>query len=230
MKLLLIGERYKEKLEIPLRRRGFEPYWLPNNPNLDIRLASHADLSVFKYEKTIVIANNMVNNRLVNLLTGRGYKIIVSEKKQSKDYPHDINLCAAYVGEWLIHNFAFTDRAIINNVSLEHLNVKQGYIRCTVLPVNNGLITADKGIAMKAFEAGIEVLQICSGGVRLDGFNEGFIGGASFTASDTIFFTGNILSHPDHERIIEFIKKQGMKYCSLTDEPLFDIGGAIYIE
>ncbi len=230
MKFLLIGERYKDKLEIPLGKLGFEPFWLPNNPNLDIRLASHADLSVFKHEKTIVIANNMGNSRLVKVLTNRGYKIILSEKEQSKDYPHDINLCAAYAGEWLIHNIAFTDRAIIDNVPLKHLNVKQGYARCTVLPVNNGLITADKGIVVKALVAGIEVLQICSGGVSLDGFNEGFIGGASFIAGDTIFFTGNIYSHPDHERIIEFIKKQGMEHCSLTDEPLFDIGGAIYIE
>lgn len=230
MKMLLIGERYKEKLEIPLKKCGFEPFWLPNNPNLDKRLASHADLSIFRYEKTIILTNNVGSDRLVNLLTSGGYKVIFSEIEQSKDYPHDINLCAAYVGQWLIHNFAFTDKAIIDKVPLEHLNVKQGYARCTVLPVNNGLITADNGIAMKTLEAGIDVLQIGNGGVRLDGFNEGFIGGASFTASDTIYFTGNIFSHPDHERIIEFIKKQGMNYCCLTDEPLFDIGGAIYIE
>lgn len=230
MKTLLIGERYRQKLEIALLLNGFEAFWLPENPNIDPRLASHADLSAFVYAKSFVLASFLKESELVNFLTNRGYNVLTSAKEQGSAYPGDVNLCAAVVGDILLHNEKYTDKAI-KNLQLKTLHINQGYARCTVLSLNgNSIITADKGIALKAKEAGIQVLEISPGGIELEGFEEGFIGGASFVVEDTVYFTGNIKFHQDSARIVDFIEKQEMKVCCLTDAALFDIGGAVYIK
>lgn len=231
MKNLLIGERYREKLEIPLHNLGFSPFWLPKNPELDPRLGFHTDLSVFLYDKNIVLSLHLYNiNELVNLLTNRGYTVLCCEKEQKTVYPDDVNLCAAVVGDRLLHNSKYTDKIIKSIQSLKPLHINQGYARCTLLSVGDGIITADQGIANKAEAAGIDVLRIRDGEIELDGFDTGFIGGASFVAGNTVYFTGDIYKHPDSDAIAEFISRHGLSICSLTSGALFDIGGAVYLK
>ena len=230
MNTIIIGERYKEKLEKPLKIHGFEAFWLPGNPNVDPRLASHSDLSVFLYGKTAVLANYLKDSEIVKLLTKRGINVIISKETQNIKYPRDINLCALTVGERLLHNIEYTDCIIKEFKFTDFVHINQGYARCTALAVNeNCIITADAGIADAAVKIGIDVLKIQKGFIKLDGFDEGFIGGAAFKAGDTIYFTGEINYHPDGKRIVDYIKERGLDCVCLTKEAPFDIGGAIYI-
>ena len=97
------------------------------------------------------------------------------------------------------------------------------------IPVDGeSLITADRGIAAAATKNGLSVLLISEGHVALDGFPYGFIGGAAFKiANDCIAFTGNLNEHPDRGRIVEFLRKCGIRPLYLTDHSAFDIGSAI---
>ncbi len=231
MKGIMIGEKYKEKLEIPILSCGFTPFCLPKNPDLDIRLASHADLSVFIHEKTAILASCLRDeNVLVNFLTNRGYTVRISSKPQSSAYPNDVNLCAALIGNRIIHNRKYTDPEILD-IGLECINVNQGYARCTSLVVDSkSLITADNGIAAAAKQAGINVLFIDDNGIELPGYDRGFIGGASFKIDNTIYFTGDIDTHPDAKNIKEFINNRGLDICCLCEGALLDIGGAVCLE
>lgn len=232
MSMLLIGERYRDSLEESLVSKGFELLWLPDNPHLDPRLAGHADLSAFAEGKRIVLSEHLGReNEIVKKITNRGYEVLKCCREQSCAYPNDVNLCACKVGDRLIHNFKYTDPQIIKNSSLEWINVNQGYAKCMVLVVDDDrIITADSGIAVKAVDAGITVLKIESGGVTLEGFDEGFIGGAGFRVGDTIYFTGDIRKHPDADAITDFILNAGLKLCCLTEMEPFDIGGAVVLE
>lgn len=233
MKSILIGERYRVLLEKALINHGFEPVWLPDNPLLDQRLSGHADLSVMMSgnKKLIVSEHISNNNEIVKKNTNRGYEIIKCCNAQSSEYPKDVNLCACAVGNCLICNSRFTDKAILCENTLQIIDVNQGYANCMVLAVDgHRIITADNGIAARAREHGINVLKIRPGHIRLDGFSEGFIGGASFKSNDTIYFTGNVYRHPDGAAITEFINMAGCKLCCLTDAELFDIGSAVTID
>lgn len=42
--LCALGAKYRDLLEKPLVKRGISALWLPDNPNVDPRLAGHADL------------------------------------------------------------------------------------------------------------------------------------------------------------------------------------------
>lgn len=219
MKTLLIGERYREKLEKHLILQDFSPIWLPDNPLLDKRLSPHTDLSVFKYNDILILGAHLGTETIVNNLTNRGYRVKICGAEQSCAYPKDVNLCAALIGNKVLHNSNYTDPEILA-LGLENIYVKQGYARCTALIIDDkSIITADNGIASAAKRCGIDVLLISDEGIILDGFDKGFIGGASFMAGDTVYFIGDINRHPDGAAICEFIQCHGVNYCSLTKNP-----------
>ncbi len=75
----------------------------------------------------------------------------------------------------------------------------------------------------------IDILEIEKGHVALEGFDYGFIGGASGDVDSIIYFNGNLLAHPDHKKIIEFITAHGKEVRYFEDYELTDIGSIIYL-
>jgi len=63
-------------------------------------------------------------------------------------------------------------------MGLELIPVKQGYAKCSLCIVSeNAVITADEGLAYTLCRAGLDVLKIIPGCIRLPGYGYGFIGG-----------------------------------------------------
>ncbi len=229
---LLIGNRYRSRIENYLDTLGISVFWLPDNPFIDERLAAHADLSAVKLDnKKIVIAKGLADERkLVNYLTNEGVLVILSEKAQAAVYPGDINLCACILGSTIIHCEKYTDPAVMKNINATVINVNQGYTKCSVCIVDdNSIITSDKVIAEKAKSSGIDVLKISEGNIDLEGYDYGFIGGASISLKDKILFTGDPDKHPDGLQIRRFIESRNKDVVAMSDGGLFDIGGAVVL-
>lgn len=231
---LIIGARYHLKLEKSLAVLGILPIWMPDNTAIDLRIASHADMSaVYLGNGRLIVAASLLNEHdFVNKLTKYDVKIIPAESSQSRKYPYDAPLNACLVGGTLVHNLKIIDSAVIREFSGQsQIEVNQGYSRCALCIVNeNAFITSDAGIARSLESCGAEVLVISSEGVVLDGFDKGFIGGASFNIShDTIAFTGSLRNHTSRDAILRFIREHGKKAAFLTDEEIFDIGSAVLL-
>lgn len=224
---LAIGERYRNSLEKELRELNARILWLPDNPDVDKRLAGHADLSVFS-ESNIIIAENSAYNCIVNSLTCNAV-IIESSRKQGPVYPADAALCACSTGKYILYNPKTVDPLIPEHTNLIQIPVNQGYTNCSVCVVSSdAIITADDVIASRADLVGMDVLKIQPGHIKLDGFDYGFIGGASFLLdTNRMAFTGILSDHPDETRILGFLEKHGLEPVYLTKTPIFDIGGAI---
>ena len=76
----------------------------------------------------------------------------------------------------------------------------------------------------------MDVLHVSEKITALDGFEHGFIGGASFKISRSkIAFTGVITDNRERSRIEHFLNERGIAPVYLTDVPIFDIGSAIPI-
>ena len=223
----VIGFRYLERLYKPLNRLGVEVIWMPDNPDVDPRLAGHADLSVFSAENTVIAAKGL-HPYIVKYLTC-GADILEAEKKQESLYPNDALLCACYTGKYLIYNPKTVDSSILKNLHSELIPVNQGYTKCSVCVVaKDAIITSDRAIASKALQVGMDVLLIEPGHIKLDGFDYGFIGGATFLINEKMLaFTGTLTAHPDKNRILAFLKTHHLEPVFLTDDPIFDIGGAV---
>ena len=74
-------------------------------------------------------------------------------------------------------------------------------------------------------------LLIEKGYIRLDGYDYGFIGGASayLKESNILLFSGNISIHPDFERIKIFCQNNDVDIDYIDGMDLTDIGGIFFI-
>ena len=146
-------------------------------------------------------------------------------------YPRNIGFNAVCLDKYFIHNLKFTNRRLmeyVQNLGLKLINVRQGYTKCSCVVVDsNSVITADDGIynTLSKFEE-IDVLKIQNGYVKLDGFEYGFLGGASGRVGDTLYFSGDVTRHPDFASIKTFVENRNVK-LKWFDFELTDIGSII---
>lgn len=232
--IVIIGEKYADKLAKPLDKCGINPIFIPNNPKVDPRLAGHADLSVFHAGgERMYLAPYLRGSEFAKKLKALGADIIYADIAQSPIYPNDTQLNIAVIDSSLIFNHKSSYLPAVNYLTIERgyqaISCKQGYAKCSILIVNErSLITQDPGIARAAIGAGLEVLQILPDGVALDGFSCGFIGGAGFKLNTgELAFTGILDVLPDKPRILAFLAERNITPVYLTDAPIFDIGSAI---
>lgn len=233
---VLLGEKYRTLLDEPLRARGIETIYVPDNPNVDRRLAGHADLSVLHAGgERIYLAPYLRESELHHKLLGFGMDVRFPQIEQKPDYPGDVSLNVCIAGSYVLRNERYVPKEIDEyftiNKCLTSIHCRQGYARCCVCPVREGsIITSDAGIAVAAERAGLEVLLISAGFFGLNGYPYGFIGGSSFKISrGEQAFTGTLTGHNDENRILSFLEKHGVRPVFLTERPAFDIGSGIPI-
>ena len=191
-------------------------------------LDTHPDIQVCKIsDKNVVVEPNLYNYYEKNLSK---YGIIVKRgsTEVSKKYPYDSSYNAAVGNGKIICNFNYIDKVIKEDCgSLEAINVNQGYTKCNVLFTRSGVITSDMGIFKSVDDP---KLIISPGNIKLDGFSYGFIGGASGYYDGSVYFLGDISTHPDYENIKKFLEKEDTRIVSLSDGGLMDYGSLIFLE
>ena len=151
-------------------------------------------------------------------------------------YPGDCRYNAACTGKFFIHKLDVTDADLLNAAKtrcgdeLQRIDVRQGYAKCsTVIVDEDSIITYDKGIAKPCEAAGMNVLLVEPGFVKLRGANTGFIGGASGRIDDKIVFNGDLSAHPNFREIAGFIEERGLGCKWFGSYELEDIGSIITV-
>ena len=233
---ILYGKKYADKLGEPLDNLRIKSVFVPDNPNIDPRLAGHADLSVLHAGgERVLLAPYLKGSAAENWLRGAGAEILFPDLRQYAVYPEDAQLNLCQVGEKILYNRKTVPANIVENLTksraLHFINCRQGYTRCASCVVDRrSVITADRGVAARASSAGLSVMLISPGHILLDGFPYGFIGGASFKISERkMVFTGKLDAHPDCRRILQYLEQREIEAVFLTTEPIFDIGSAVPI-
>ena len=232
---VIMGQPYVEKYRAALFECGIEVLSLPENPRLPGALAAHADLSLLHLGGERMLMENSLScesKDFAEELSSRGVRIIKSTHDCGVIYPMDCILNICLIDNTVIGNPKTMDSALMSELTGKRvLKVRQGYAGCSTMVVDeSAIITSDAGIASVARDAGISVLQISAGHIKLQGYDTGFIGGAAFKiARDRIAFTGSLDSHPDGAKIRSFLSSREVKVLELCSEPLYDVGKAIQL-
>lgn len=194
-------------------------------------VSSHADMLIHHLGgNRIVVANGQTY--LIKELQRYGFEAVQSNIRISENYPHDIALNAARIGNRLLANKAALDGVISRYCTqnqIATIAVKQGYAKCSTVVVDkNSIITADESIAKAAAAAEVDVLMITPGHVKLAGYEYGFLGGTcGLIGKNKLAFCGCVKTHPDYEKIKSFCESKHVELISLFDGPLLDIGGIL---
>lgn len=228
---ILLSEEYPPIVKA-LEKQGITAIAAPASERLPVPVRYHADMlcCYLGNGRMVVAAGEKI---LQERLTCFDVQTIFTEQPLRNYYPYDAGCNILQIGKDVFYNPKSADRKIIKELEDCILHkVSQGYSRCSVAVVNEkSAITADPGMAKAMKQAGLEVLEIQPGKIRLPGYNYGFIGGCcGLIAPDKLAFTGSLKQHPDGERIKTFLFRRGVSYVELMEEPLLDIGGLIPIK
>lgn len=224
--MLIISYKASEDFKNFLKMNAYSFIETSPNPNLDPRIGDHPDLSLFKIgEKTLVVDESVLSYYEEKL---EGYRLIKGEKLGLK-YPLDALYNIVRFKDFYIHN-DFTEKTIgkffVEN-KISHLKVKQGYTRCSLIPLRDLLITSDYGI-YKALKNKIDIELVDEDRVNLDGFDQGFLGGTCGLVGNKLIFMGDISRHKAYARLKELCQKQNIE-ISYPKTDLVDLGSIIEI-
>ena len=237
MTLALIDERVSSKIEDSLFKRGFYPIRVPKSKRLSEDVSSHPDILMF-YDNGVLISSCDYAESAQGLfceisMMRDGLKMSFTGDIQGDKYPLDCIYNAIRFENKLFLKADTASSALLSYAEEHGLKIvatKQGYPRCTTLKLNESTaISSDDGMLKLLSENGVNAIKIRSGHISLPSREYGFIGGASGVFSDTVYFLGNLDTHPDCELIRKTIRSLGMRDVSLSDEPLFDGGTIIFL-
>ena len=214
-----------------LKKLGIEVIPVREHALLPKPCASHPDMLLCHLGGDNVIVGS---EHLFRALQNFGANAVLTEQLPKAPYPKDISLNCLLLGNRLFANLKYTAPEILahaeqNNIAA--IAVSQGYARCSVCVVDeNSIITADESIRKAAERIGAEVLLIRPGSIKLPGYDYGFIGGCCGQIGKRhIAFCGKLETHPDGERIRQFLERRNIRITELPspDGALWDIGGII---
>lgn len=235
--LALIGKNSDADIIPALKNQNFDVILLPADNRLAYQVSSHADMLIFTVDGTVFCNEEYYQKytSIFDLIKNHGYEINRSKFDVSAEYPNDVALNQAVVKKNIFGYEKSCAKSILRYAKSQgyiYHPIKQGYAKCSTLILGDkAVISADLGIIKLAKKLGVNTLQIKNSidEIRLDGYNYGFIGGASAVYGDKVFFFGDILLHSQGKEIKEFCHSNGFTAISLTDKTLCDIGGAIIL-
>lgn len=229
MKTLLVDFRISKKSCKTLENMGYCVLKTLKEPNLAEPVCGHPDMILCKLKDRDFVCKSTFSGLFKSI---DNFNFIMGKSELKDKYPYDIAYNCALVGNSLFCNEKYADEAILEyckNNGIKIINTKQGYAKCSICIVSdNSIITADKNIYRQATKNGIDALLVENKGIVLDGYNEGFIGGATgLIEKDLLCVNGNLELHKYFEKIKSFCNKYGVRILSLSDEPITDIGTVI---
>ena len=232
LRLIFIADNAYPSLKKHLQTLG-EVIEIPKSNHLYPGVANHVDLHIHIADQ-IIFLSRTVPDAIYNRLNTLGIDVCKIDEVLEAVYPKSAYLNALSFTDYFLHPRSITAHKLkkhIDATSRQWIDIKQGYTRCVALPVaDQGLITADDGIINACTSTSLEVLKIQPGFVRLEHHDYGFIGGTAGQIQDTLYFNGDLTTHPDHHTIKAFIQKHDCHIFQVDGMPLLDIGSILVYE
>lgn len=216
-----------------LSKLNMNPILIPKCTDVYDAINGHPDiqLNILKnksHDKVIVQEN--ISESFKEVLKSNNINYIVSKKSLSNTYPNNIILNSLILENYFIHNLKYTDENLLKSqISKVHINVPQGYTKCSILPVrDSALITSDKGIFKSLKDYNFDILLISPGDILLPSLNHGFIGGVGgMISTDQMAFFGDLDSYKWGAEIKKFLFKYDVSPISLRKGKLIDRGSLL---
>ena len=210
------------------------PIIVPKTDLVYPAINGHVDIQLSVLDKTNkkIIVHKDIDTLFIEQLTKNNINYIKSRNSLGYDYPNNIMLNSLILDTFFIHNTKYSDPNLLDSIKGKKIiNVKQGYTKCSILPLNEkAIITNDSGIAKKMFHEGVDVLHLPYGDIELPSFDYGFIGGVGGMINDTtLALFGELAYYSYGKEIYEFTKKHKIEVISLKKKKLIDRGSLLTI-
>lgn len=205
---------------------------LPAFPMLSEPVFRHPDMLIVEIGGRWIVHRHYREGR--KILDSLGIPYLLSEEEPEHEYPGDVSLNCFSAGKFFFANQIYVSRTAqraARDAGFMPVHVRQGYAKCSCIVAHDAIATADSGIYMAALRCGLSALLLGSGGIGIERYDTGFIGGAcGLVDRDTIGFFGNVERYAQYDALRSFYEPMGVRLVSLGRDELFDYGGMITME
>ncbi len=246
-KYLIVDNRLREFEKNYFLDNKYHLIQIPKSDKVYFEISSHVDIFCAKLNNTLIFepsVYNFLKSKISkedlcdkNIISGYGF---VSEK-----YPNDIKYNVCQIGKYVIHNFKYTDKVVLENIynmGLEKVDIKQGYSNCSIAVIDEkSVIVTDKKIANTLLKKQIDVLLLGNENImkniKLFGLKKdnmysnmnGFIGGTISRFKDKIVIFGDLEKIDVNHKIYDYITSKKLKIIQFKGHDVVDYGGIIEI-
>ena len=227
--MLIIVDKRAPKLALEKLEEYGELLLFESSDSTYSAISGHPDIFFCQLpDNSLIVAPN-APKEFLKVLKNRNLPFKFGKNRVGEKYPKSAHYNAVVNSNFLIHNLQITDSEIINSCQEKKLiNVRQGYVRCNLIPLPDGsFICSDMGIYKELKKQNLELLYVNPNGIELPGFPNGFIGGTMGFNNGKLFILGSLKYFPEGKKIEKFLEKKSIEIVELYDGPLFD-GGSIF--
>ena len=204
-------------------------------------ISAHPDIFFFQGKDGLVYAPN-APKRIIKELKKRKIKLTEGKKEVGRKYPKTVPYNAVGIGNTLIHNLKHTDSTILSLYE-NHIHVNQGYTRCNLVALKEGVfITSDESIckvaesqSRKDAESGFcvqssefRVLYINPKQIKLEGHDHGFFPGCCGVWKNNLIVCGSTKHLKEKAELDKFLKDNDFNLIELYDGELVDVGSIFF--
>lgn len=234
---LIIDERMRQIEKEKLKVLGYELLEIKQNKKVYPEISSHVDIFTCKIgEKTIIEPSQY--NHIKSQLQDKE-KIQQGNEEIESNYPYDIKYNVCTIGKKALHNFAYTDLKIKEELEIqgyELIRTTQGYTNCSIAVIDdNSAIVTDKGLYKVLQKHNIDVLYLeYEPNIKLlndEGYSnrKGFIGGAISRVGENIIVFGELSKIDKDEQVKKFIEQRNLNIIEFKELDVIDYGGIVEI-
>ena len=158
-----------------LNKLGLKIIKIPQSKALYNAIDGHVDIqiNILHKENRLILINKHMPDEFKKQLEENNIKYIESSSTLGHKYPENISINALNSKEYFIHNLKYSDDAFKKYIAHKKIiNVKQGYTKCSILPLREKvLITNDPGIYKTLSNDDFHVLLLPYGDIILEGLD-----------------------------------------------------------
>ena len=228
MKKLLVDKNISTYSVQFLKSLGFTLIFTTKLFSIDNSTSTHPDMQFVKIgRKKAIVALQSLDYYKKNL---PDYDFLSFDDIKSP-YPNDTLLNFV-----LLNNISICTEYQFDRIDLlknyKCLYVKQGYTKCNICISNdNAILTSDLGIIKSLKNSGIEAFYLPDSQIKLDGYKNGFWGGATgLIDKNKLFFNGNIENLDCYNQLLSVLEQLKIEPLYHTKTELYDVGSIILLD
>ena len=193
-------------------------------------ISGHPDIFFCPTPAGLIVAPNLPQEYF-SILDQKHIPYLKGSLPVGKEYPETACFNSLVTGKFIIQNPTASDPVIQNlNPNFEIIPVKQGYVRCNLMALpNKTFITSDRGIEKSLNQRKLEVLYVDPACIKLDGFDNGFFGGACGLHGNTLFVCGSLKYLKEQSSIESFATQAGVSIIELYNGQPVDVGTILFL-
>ncbi len=234
LKAVICSERLPSGAVKELRKIAERVFLLPEDNMLSEPVCHHPDMIL------TVLGDKMIchreyfekNRKALSSMCGlSGLTPVLSDAERGSKYPHDIAFNVLVTDKYIYCNEKYTAKEVLScaaEFGLGVVNTAQGYAACSCLYAENTIITADFSVAC-ASKGKNDVLLCESGGIILEPYDTGFIGGACGYIDGVLYTLGDLKYYNGSKAVTDFAKEKNITVVPLLEGELRDFGGIKFI-